>query len=178
MPVNLSANRCSTCPAAGSSRSRSARIASSSPPPAASTPYSFWEAATGKRVGQALRHEGAINTLSFNPDGGFLLSASEDQTARLWHLSTGKPVGLPLRHAEPVIAATFAAADKGVFTLGLDGLRHWPVGRPITSDAERISLWTEVLTGLTLDGDDEMQTLDGKAWLQRYKRLDQLGGVP
>ncbi|OOV11992.1 hypothetical protein [Deinococcus sp. LM3] len=42
----------------------------------------------GKKV-RTFRHDGWCNDVTFSPDGRFLLSASEDRTARLWSVETG-----------------------------------------------------------------------------------------
>ena len=58
-----------------------------------------WEAATGKAIGEPLRHEGArLRSAAFSPDGKFVVTASEDGTARVWEAATGKAIGEPLRH--------------------------------------------------------------------------------
>lgn len=45
--------------------------------------------AEGRKT-RAFRHDGWGNDVTFSPDGQFLLSASEDRTARLWSVNTGK----------------------------------------------------------------------------------------
>ena len=42
----------------------------------------------------------------------------------------------------------------------------------------RIVLWAQVLTGMELDADGEVRTLDGREWQQRRKALEELGGPP
>ena len=61
-----------------------------------------WEAATGKAIGEPLRHEEAVNSAAFSPDGRFVVTASSDGTARVWEAATGKAIGEPLRHEEAV----------------------------------------------------------------------------
>ena len=36
----------------------------------------FWEAATGKAIGEPLRHESAVLSAAFSPDGRFVVTAS------------------------------------------------------------------------------------------------------
>jgi WD40 repeat protein len=48
------------------------------------TAAQIWDAKTGKPIGKALRHEGAVNAASFSADGLLLVTASADDTARIW----------------------------------------------------------------------------------------------
>jgi tetratricopeptide (TPR) repeat protein len=46
----------------------------------------LWETATGKPVGEPLRHEGVVEAVAFSPDGRLALTGSGDKTARLWEV--------------------------------------------------------------------------------------------
>jgi WD40 repeat protein len=48
-----------------------------------------WDAATGKPIGEPLRHEGPVNAASFSADGTRIVTASADDTARIWDVSVG-----------------------------------------------------------------------------------------
>src|SRR5207249_2020113 len=50
----------------------------------------LWNAATGKALGQPLRHDGAVERAQFSPDGMRIVTVSEDRIARLWDAATGK----------------------------------------------------------------------------------------
>ena len=45
-------------------------------------------------------------------------------------------------------------------------------------EAERLHVWTELLTGLELDEQGGMRFLDADEWEQRRARLAELGGAP
>ena len=48
-----------------------------------------WEAATGKAIGEPLRHDDLVSSAAFSPDGKFVVTASRDKTARVWEAATG-----------------------------------------------------------------------------------------
>jgi WD40 repeat protein len=73
-------------------------------------------------------HDGPVCEARFSPDGHFLITASEDQTAQLWDVRAGKSVGPPLRHDGAVLTASFSPDGQAVVTAGADGAaRVWDV---------------------------------------------------
>ena len=56
--------------------------------------------------------------------------------------------------------------------------RLWHVPQPLRGDPERISLWTQVNTGLEVDEVTAVHVLDAATWQLRRQRLQQLGGPP
>lgn len=57
-------------------------------------------------------------------------------------------------------------------------VRLWPVPAPVAGDAERLALWTQVLTGMELSGAGVVSTLSAEQWQERRERLEKLGGAP
>ena len=104
-----------------------------------------------------MKHENAVCSATFSPDGRRVLTASRDNTARIWDAETGKPVGKPMKHAEVVatpgitldyrvVSALFSPNGKRVVTAGVDKTaRTWdvetgqPVGKPMTHGAMVVS---------------------------------------
>jgi WD40 repeat protein len=39
-------------------------------------------------VGEPMQHDGSVNSALFSPDGQRVVTASEDNTARLWDMTT------------------------------------------------------------------------------------------
>ena len=63
----------------------------------------LWDAASGKPIGEPMKHEDWVNSAQFSPDGQRVVTASEDKTARLWDAASGKPVGEPMKHEARLI---------------------------------------------------------------------------
>src|SRR5438876_9544144 len=71
---------------------------------------------------------------------------------------------------------------------GMDDVRLWEatpgklqgsvVPAPVEGEAERIVLWTQVITGMKLDDDGAVRVLDAPTWRQRRQRLEEMGGPP
>jgi WD40 repeat protein/serine/threonine protein kinase/tetratricopeptide (TPR) repeat protein len=142
----------------------------------------LWDLATRTRRLPPLSHDdhgGWMSGLAFSPDGKIIATgSSSDKTARLWHAATGQPIGPPLRHEAGVGAVTFSADGRGLFTVS-GRFRRYHLPPDLPDDLDRVAVWVEVITGLTLDTEQGLiQVLDNAAWLERRNRLESLGGPP
>ena len=54
-----------------------------------------WEAATGKAIGEPLRHERKVNSAAFSPDGKFVVTASWDGRRGYGRRRQAKPSASP-----------------------------------------------------------------------------------
>lgn len=52
----------------------------------------FWEASLARKVRTFRGHTAKVNACTFSPNGRFVLSGSDDGTARLWEIATGSEV--------------------------------------------------------------------------------------
>src|SRR5262249_21882052 len=104
----------------------------------------LWDAAAGQASSEPLLHLGKITTLVFSPDGRFLLTGSEDRTARLWQLAPGRLV----ETARPSESARWAVSP--------DGKRAWSSGPD-----RLIRLW-DTATGKLVAG--PLGAASGLAW--------------
>jgi hypothetical protein len=55
----------------------------------------LWDTCTGKQVGKLEGHRGQIDSLSFSPDGRFLVSGSWDTTSLIWDYRKHRRNGIP-----------------------------------------------------------------------------------
>ena len=78
---------------------------------------------TGKQLVTFRGHSGAVRSALFSTDGRFVVTASEDQTARVWDAATGKEV-LLLRHKGSVQFAVMTPDGRRVATAS-DTVRIW-----------------------------------------------------
>jgi WD40 repeat protein len=146
----------------------------------------IWDVATGEPTGKTFSHRDWVLAAAFSPDGSLVLTGSKDGRARLWDRATGLPIGPPVQHdKEPITGlnwvptVTFNPNGRTLVTGGADRTaRFRRVPQPVEGKPERVGLWVEVITGLTLDADGIVHPLDAAGWQQRRQRLKELGGPP
>ena len=80
-----------------------------------------------REVAALIGHTSAVTSASFSADGKRVVTASEDQTARVWDLSGATPVATLLSgHEARVTSASFSADGKRVVTASWDNTaRVW-----------------------------------------------------
>ena len=79
----------------------------------------------------------------FSPDGKWVVTCSEDGTARVWDAATGEPVSQPMRHKDKLGHAEFSPDGRLILTGSQDGTaRLWdartgyPVSEPLKHDGQ------------------------------------------
>jgi WD40 repeat protein len=71
-------------------------------------------------------HRGPVKSAVFSPDGRFVLTASDDRTARVWDVTTGREVSVLRGHRRGVLSATFSPDGSRMITSSDDGMtRIW-----------------------------------------------------
>ena len=74
-------------------------------------------------------HRGPVRSVAFSPDGRFILTASDDRTARVWDVKTGREVSVLRGHRKGLLSAAFSPDGSHMVTSGDDGTaRVWDAG--------------------------------------------------
>src|SRR6266436_4451025 len=94
----------------------------------------------------SMRHDAAVNSAQFSPDGQRVVTTSWDQTARVWDAASGKPIGQLMKHESPVNSAQFSPDGQRIVTASRDATaRLWdaasgkPIGEPMKHEDAVIS---------------------------------------
>ena len=99
------------------------------------------------RIGRSLLgHISKVNYASFNTDGKYIVSASEDNTIRIWDANTGLQIGMPLEgHTASVNSASFSPDGKYIVSASYDKtVRIWDaktgrqVGNPLEGHTDYV----------------------------------------
>jgi WD40 repeat protein len=61
-------------------------------------------------------HTGGVRSVSFSPDGRFMLTGSLDHTAKVWDAATGRELLTLKGHAGPIWSATFSPDGRRILT--------------------------------------------------------------
>jgi dipeptidyl aminopeptidase/acylaminoacyl peptidase len=67
-----------------------------------------------------MKHGLKVTCTQFSPDGQRVVTASDDETARLWDAATGQSIGKLMRHEDRVSSAQFSPDGQRVVTASWD----------------------------------------------------------
>jgi hypothetical protein len=71
-------------------------------------------------------HDGAVSSAAFSPDGSRIVTASDDNTARIWDAATVKEIAVLRDHDGPVTSAAFSPDGSHIVTASWDNTaRIW-----------------------------------------------------
>jgi WD40 repeat protein len=135
----------------------------------------LWDPYTGRPRGESLINQQANVSSAFSPSGE-MLATLWHWTAQLRDSGTGQAL-TPLL-AQPTSgggAVLFTPNGQELLVLS-HGVQRWRVPTPAADEPERLKLSVEIRTGLEIDENGVIQTLTRTEWLERKRRLEQIGG--
>jgi tetratricopeptide (TPR) repeat protein len=137
-----------------------------------------WDAATGRLIGPTVKQAKILVSAAFRLDGQRILIGGDETLARLWDATTGLQIGPPLPHLGRVREVALSPDGRtAVTTSENNDALLWDVSE-LPDELARIECWVQVRTGLALDDEGQVKTLDDSAWRQARERLAALGGAP
>ncbi len=83
--------------------------------------FSVWEVKTGKVLYSITGHKNIVNHAEFNHKGTVIVTASDDNTAKLWDAKNGELLHTLIGHKYWVCNAKFNATDDRIITNSEDG---------------------------------------------------------
>jgi eukaryotic-like serine/threonine-protein kinase len=92
----------------------------------------LWSTTTGELIWSTAddpqSHTDAVRVVAFSPDSRYVLSGSNDGTAKLWNAKTGQLEGGPMQHRGQLFAVNFSPDGRLAVTAGYDAtVRLWHV---------------------------------------------------
>lgn len=134
----------------------------------------LWDAATGKPLGEPMKHGGDVLTAVFSADGQRVVTTSEDGTAHVWEAATGTPLGQPINNGWGFDSAVFSPDGQRVLTASENGAAQvWeaatgkPLGEPMEHQALLSAAYSrdgQRVLGVSMD--DTAQVWDGTTKIQ------------
>ena len=92
-----------------------------------------WDAANGAELHCLRGHEDSVSSVSFSPDGQWIVSGSRDQTVRVWDAASGAELFCLHGHEDSVWSVSYSPNGERIVSRSGDGtVRVWDA----TSGAE------------------------------------------
>lgn len=85
----------------------------------------IWDIQTGKKLEILNGHKDGINTVSFNKNGDYVVSASKDGTAKIWNAENGSLIATLKDNSTRIQTAYFSPDGKYVVTASDSSINIW-----------------------------------------------------
>ncbi len=123
---------------------------------------------SGELLGTLVGHRGKVNAVKFSPDGQWLVSAGDDQTAKLWRVDNGQLVQTLAGHQGWVLYADFSPNGEQIVSASRDDtVRVWRTDGTLVqafiAHSDRINAATFSPDGQLIASASEDKTV--KLWL-------------
>lgn len=135
--------------------------------PCRGTLHLFWDAASGEKIATLEGHAGKVLQARYSSDGGKIVTASDDRTARIWNAADGGQL-LVLPHASEVHSAAFSKDGTRIVTASANEAHMFDA----VSGGE-----IHVLRGHEGDVNDTAFSHDGCAWPRRRRIAASASGM-
>ena len=80
----------------------------------------MWDVESGQEKSTLKGHENDVYGVSFSPDGKYLATCSEDNTAKVWDVESGQERLTLTGHKDPVRGVAFSSDGKYLATCSQD----------------------------------------------------------
>src|SRR5207253_1349432 len=115
-------------------------------------------AASAKGIAGLRGHDDIVYSAAFSPDGSRIVTASEDNTARIWDVASGKEIAILRGHDGIVYSAAFSPDGSRIVTASGDKTaRIWDAHLQTMSAKELLVEACARLTEFTKLTRDEMR---------------------
>lgn len=115
----------------------------------------LWDIAGQRELRRFSGHTGSLTWIDFSPDGRYLITASDDQTARIWDLAGGQELRQLVGHTSSVLGANFSPDGRYALTASFDRTaRLWDVASG--AEVQRFVGHTDLLYDAVFSPDGSM----------------------
>jgi WD40 repeat protein len=131
----------------------------------------LWNTEDGSPVGKVMEHGGDVFKAAFSRDESLILTYGPVGKVRLWNARDGTPATKPMKHEDTIWGAKFNADESLILSYGDDGTaRLWSgINADYDFPSEYLPLLVEVLTGTTLNENNELKLLSKEEWDSRKR---------